>query len=159
MRTNKQLSKLLHSDVKNLTSILVCHKGPKSLTWNSKYCICEIITFKRPIFYTFTWESSANRHPTNWALLQWCEELNFHFELPQWWQLYFQWNIEKLYIYLKSTFNSFYTSLLKYHLLANNHFIKFSLQWGELLFSSAAKDPSFCLQKQNHNLCLCEIIN
>ena len=143
MWTNKQLSKVLYNDVKNLTSILVCCKGPKSLAWNKVLYLWN--NHLRHIFYTFIWESSANKHPTNWASLQWCEKLNFHFELPQWWQSSIFKETLKSYI-------SLWRSLLTYiiHLYSNTICLQ--------TLRSAAKEPSFCLQKQIHKLCLGEII-
>ena len=130
---NQATIKLLYNVETNLTSILSCSEGCNSLSWNSKYWISEIINWDI-FFYTNTWKSSAKSHPTNWALLQWCEELNFHFAHPQWCQSCTFNETSKS--YLNSTFNLCYTSLLIYHLLANNKFLNNEVRFYSVLLRS-----------------------
>ena len=70
-------------------------------------------------------------------------------------KLYLQRKIEKLYFYLMITFDVLYTPPPKYHLFARN---RLEVKNFELLFRSAAKDPSLCLQIEIHNLYISEII-
>ena len=128
-RASQQLSKLLHSDVKNLTSILVCRNGPKSATWNSKHCICEIITWD--LFFIPLFENHLRTIIQQIDLLyNDVKNLTSILSCRNVTKLYFQRNIEKLYFYLKSSFN---TPLLRHHLLANNNLINFLYIWGEEL--------------------------
>ena len=64
-------------------------------------------------------------------------------------KLYLQRKIEKVYFYLMITFDVLYTPPPKYHLFARNHLTNVlynEVKNFELLFRSAAKDPSLCLQ-------------